>query len=69
MDKAIAHDDCAARVLAVADAIVAMTTDRPYRAARSIGDAIAEIRKFDGCQFEHAAVEAAAEVSEGRWAA
>jgi putative nucleotidyltransferase with HDIG domain len=65
IDEAIEHNECTARVLAVADAVVAMTTDRPYRAARPMADAIAEIRKFDGCQFEHAAVEAVAGISAG----
>ena len=55
----------AAGVLAVADAVVAMTTERPYRAAMSMSDAITEIRRFDGCQFEHAAVEAVAGISVG----
>jgi putative nucleotidyltransferase with HDIG domain len=41
----------AARVLAVADALDAMTTDRPYRAAMSWELAIAEVHTRSGTQF------------------
>jgi putative nucleotidyltransferase with HDIG domain len=41
----------AARVLAVADALDAMTTDRPYRYARPLDDARAEIAAQVGLQF------------------
>jgi diguanylate cyclase (GGDEF)-like protein len=41
----------AARVLAVADALDAMTTDRPYRYARPLDDARAEIAAQVGMQF------------------
>lgn len=49
----------AARVVGVADALVAMTTDRPYRAARSHAEALAEMRRWRGGQFDPDAVEAA----------
>ncbi len=41
-----------ARIAAVVDAYVAMTTDRPYRQALSQGMAIAELRKGIGTQFD-----------------
>lgn len=34
-----------------ADAFDAMTSDRPYRPARRLGDALAEIRAHTGTQF------------------
>jgi putative two-component system response regulator len=41
-----------ARIVAVADAFDAMTSTRPYRDALSIGDAINEIEKNKGTQFD-----------------
>ena len=41
-----------ARIVAVADAYVAMTTDRPYRKAFTRDQAIAELRKHAGTQFD-----------------
>ncbi|HEY6960354.1 MAG TPA: HD-GYP domain-containing protein [Gaiellaceae bacterium] len=41
-----------ARILAVADAYDAMTTDRPYRAALSRDEARAEIERCAGTQFD-----------------
>lgn len=41
-----------ARIIAVADAFGAMTTNRPYRNALSINEAIKELRKFSGTQFD-----------------
>ena len=40
-----------ARVLAVADAFDAMTSDRPYRSAMSVEKALNEIRRCAGTQF------------------
>jgi putative nucleotidyltransferase with HDIG domain len=45
-----------ARVLKVADAFVAMTSDRPYRGALSIGEAIRKIRSGAGSHFDIQAV-------------
>jgi len=42
----------AARVFAVADALDAMTNDRPYRSARAWGGAADEIRSQSGAQFD-----------------
>jgi HD-GYP domain-containing protein (c-di-GMP phosphodiesterase class II) len=41
-----------ARVLAVADAFDAMTSDRPYRPALGWDDAIAEVERCAGTQFD-----------------
>jgi putative nucleotidyltransferase with HDIG domain len=48
----------AARLLSVADALDAMTSDRPYRRAVSLADAIGDIRERAGTQFCPAAVAA-----------
>jgi putative two-component system response regulator len=42
----------AARILALADAFDAMTSERPYRAAMSIEEAITEIRRCMSTQFD-----------------
>src|SRR5579863_5760443 len=47
-----------ARVIAVADAFDAMTSTRSYRGARRIDQAIAELRKWSGTQFDPALVDA-----------
>jgi putative nucleotidyltransferase with HDIG domain len=41
-----------ARILAVADAYDAMTSDRPYRAALSHDEAVAEVERCAGTQFD-----------------
>ncbi len=48
----------AARVFSVADALDAMTTDRPYMAATSLAAARREIYRCAGTQFDPAVVEA-----------
>jgi HD-GYP domain-containing protein (c-di-GMP phosphodiesterase class II) len=47
-----------ARIFAVVDTVDAVTSDRPYRAARSLEVAIAELRVGSGAQFDPACVEA-----------
>lgn len=47
-----------ARIIAVADAFDAMTTDRPYRKGMSFAIAAAELRKSCGTQFDPAVVDA-----------
>ena len=47
-----------ARVIAVADAFDSMTSARSYRGARGIGEAVAELRKWAGTQFDPVLVEA-----------
>lgn len=46
-----------ARILAVADAFDAMTTDRPYKAAKSKAEAIAELDELAGSLFDPRIVE------------
>jgi HD-GYP domain-containing protein (c-di-GMP phosphodiesterase class II) len=41
-----------ARILAVADAFDAMTSDRPYRSAMSSEEALGEINRCTGAQFD-----------------
>ena len=48
----------AARIFAVADTYDAMTSDRPYRKARSRADTLAEIRQLAGAQFDPRVVQA-----------
>jgi putative nucleotidyltransferase with HDIG domain len=52
-----------ARVLAVADSYDAMTSDRPYRQRRNRVEAIAEIERCSGSQFDPEIVEAFIEVT------
>lgn len=51
-----------ARVLAVADAYGAMTSDRPYRPAQSSSWALAELRRCAGTQFDPQVVQALQDV-------
>lgn len=53
------------RVLAVADAYVAMTSPRPYRSAMSAEQAFAQVRQNAGTQFDPAVVEALSTVLSG----
>jgi HD-GYP domain-containing protein (c-di-GMP phosphodiesterase class II) len=46
------------RIIAVVDAFDAMTTDRPYQRAVSPGQALVELRRHAGTQFDAAVVEA-----------
>jgi HD-GYP domain-containing protein (c-di-GMP phosphodiesterase class II) len=56
-----------ARILAVADAFDSMTSTRSYRGARPVAEAVAELRKWAGRQFDPAFVDAfvAAIIREG----
>ena len=47
-----------ARILAIVDAYSAITTDRPYRAARDADWALGELRRCAGSQFDPVVVEA-----------
>ena len=42
-----------ARIIAVCDAYHAMTTERPYRDAMDPAEAVAELRRHAGSQFDH----------------
>jgi diguanylate cyclase (GGDEF)-like protein len=46
------------RIILVADSFEAMTSDRPYRAARPIEDALAELDRCAGSQFDPRCVDA-----------
>jgi diguanylate cyclase (GGDEF)-like protein len=62
----------ASRIIAVADAFDAMTTNRPYRGAMSREDAIAELRRCADTQFDPVCVDAlerSVDVIEGELAA
>ena len=47
-----------ARIFCIADTLDAMTADRPYRAALSMPDAIEEVHRCRGTQFDPAVVDA-----------
>jgi HD-GYP domain-containing protein (c-di-GMP phosphodiesterase class II) len=51
----------------VADALDAMTHDRPYRPARSIPDALAVLKEEAGRQFDPRIIDAALAITEARW--
>ncbi len=53
-----------ARILTVADAFDAMTSDRPYRSAMSIKDAVGEIERCAGAQFDPEVVAALLKTAE-----
>jgi diguanylate cyclase (GGDEF)-like protein len=52
----------AARVVTVCDAFDAMIAERPYSAARATTDAVTELKRCAGTQFDPAAVDAFAQV-------
>ncbi|MEK6284684.1 MAG: HD domain-containing phosphohydrolase [Acidobacteriota bacterium] len=56
-----------ARIFAVADAVDAMTSDRPYRAARSFDDAAEELTRCSGAHFDPVIVQAFTEVPLDGW--
>ena len=53
-----------ARIIFVADSFEAMTSDRPYRAGMGVDEAVAELRRCSGTQFEPEIVEALAHLVE-----
>ena len=52
------HIPLASRVTGIADAFDAMTTERPYRAARDVPSALDELRRCSGSQFDPYVVQA-----------
>jgi HD-GYP domain-containing protein (c-di-GMP phosphodiesterase class II) len=54
-----------ARIIAVCDAFDAMTTDRPYRSAISVDEALEELRRCAGTQFDPEVVAAFCEIAAG----
>jgi len=57
-----------ARIFAVVDALDAMAHDRPYRPGRPVADALEEVRREAGKQFDPRVVEAALAIPHERWA-
>lgn len=57
-----------ARIFSVVDTLDAMTSDRPYRKARSYDAARAEIRRYSGSQFDPDVVRAFLEITDDEWA-
>lgn len=55
-----------ARILLVADAYDAMTSDRPYQAPMAREDALAELDRFAGSQFDPQVVEAMLDLAGNR---
>jgi len=60
MNQVVVGEDIplGARILAVADAFDAMTSDRPYRNAMSAEEALSEIKRCTGTQFDPGVVAA-----------
>lgn len=59
-----------ARIIAVVDAFDAMTTDRPYRRALAVEEAVEELRREAGAQFDPTVVEVFTELlAEHPWKA
>jgi len=56
-----------ARILAVVDAFDAMISDRVYRKGRSYDEAVAELERFAGTQFDPVVVEAFRHVPQEDW--
>jgi putative nucleotidyltransferase with HDIG domain len=56
-----------ARIFAIADTLDAITSDRPYRKARSFAEARAEILRCAGTQFDPHAVEIFLRIPERLW--
>jgi len=54
-----------ARILNVADALVSMTSPRPYRQAMTLEQALAELNRCRGTQFDPQIVEAASRIAPG----
>jgi polar amino acid transport system substrate-binding protein len=51
-----------ARIIFVADSFEAMTSDRPYRAGMDVQEALAELHRCAGTQFDRSIVDALADL-------
>jgi putative nucleotidyltransferase with HDIG domain len=56
-----------ARIFSVADTLDAITSDRPYRAAQTVGAARDEIQRWSGRQFDPSVVETFLAMPENIW--
>ena len=56
-----------ARLFAIADTLDAITSDRPYRPAQTLGAARAEIERFSGTQFDPDAVKMFLSMPDNIW--
>lgn len=56
-----------ARIFSIADTLDAITSDRPYRPAKSLGAARAEIAKWSGRQFDPAIVRVFLDMPDALW--
>jgi HD-GYP domain-containing protein (c-di-GMP phosphodiesterase class II) len=56
-----------ARIFAVADAVDAMLSDRPYRKALSVDDARREVKRCSGTQFDPNVAEVFLSLPESIW--
>jgi putative nucleotidyltransferase with HDIG domain len=56
-----------ARIFAVADAVDAFTSDRPYRAGRSFEEAVEELHRCSGTHFDPKVVQAFTDVPVSQW--
>lgn len=56
-----------ARIFSVVDALDAITHDRPYRRARPLFEALEELRRMSGKQFDPRVVDAVLKISIERW--
>jgi len=70
LHQVVAREDIplGARILAVADAFDAMTSDRPYRPAMPVAEALQEIRRCIGTQFDPVVAGAFLKISASRTA-
>ena len=57
------------RIFAVADALDAITAERPYRSPRSIAQARSEITRCSGTQFDPDIVDVFLSISDEQWSA
>ena len=62
-----ARDPIGARIFAIADTLDAITSDRPYRKARSFDTAREEILRYSGTQFDPTVVEVFLKIPNELW--